>query len=335
MSQSRVFSLSVADDDEYLNLGNAKQVARGEAKKKICIVSSIRNEGIYILEWVAHYRVLGVDSIVIYTNDNTDNSDELLRILAEHGLIYLRWNETAPNKSPQMKAFRYAFFADEVVSSHEWAMFLDLDEFLVPTMGKMIYPFLSEIESNYAASAIAVNWKWFAGSRSYDWQNEMSLVRFRDSRTDAHVKTLFKLRDAADLRSLHHPIMLPGTRSVDGCGRELGALAPRSGPCYGLAQINHYWQRSFQEFFLKKSRGRGALGLGGAQRDYSDFFRWWAPGESDPLPLEDHVGRVKMEMANIRALKGVDAAVERVEASVADVLARHADIRAIYESLVP
>ena len=38
----------------------------------------MRDEGLVILEWVAHYRALGFDTIVVYTNDNTDGSDDLL-----------------------------------------------------------------------------------------------------------------------------------------------------------------------------------------------------------------------------------------------------------------
>ena len=38
--------------------------------RNICIVATIRNEGIYILEWISHHLHHGVDHFFIYTNDN-------------------------------------------------------------------------------------------------------------------------------------------------------------------------------------------------------------------------------------------------------------------------
>lgn len=47
-----------------------------------CIVSTMKNEGPFILEWIAHHRAIGVDDFLIYTNDCTDGTDRLLDALA-------------------------------------------------------------------------------------------------------------------------------------------------------------------------------------------------------------------------------------------------------------
>ena len=38
------------------------------------VVSTMKNEGPYILEWVAHYKALGFDRIVVCTNDCEDTT---------------------------------------------------------------------------------------------------------------------------------------------------------------------------------------------------------------------------------------------------------------------
>mgnify|MGYP003365642532 FL=1 len=58
-------------------------------RKKSCIVTTARNEGIYMLEWISHYKSIGFDHIFIYTNGNNDGSEEMLEILAENGIITL------------------------------------------------------------------------------------------------------------------------------------------------------------------------------------------------------------------------------------------------------
>lgn len=41
-------------------------------KGKSCIVATARNEGVYLVEWIAYHRALGFEKIYIYTNNNQD-----------------------------------------------------------------------------------------------------------------------------------------------------------------------------------------------------------------------------------------------------------------------
>ena len=47
------------------------------------LLSSMKDEGPFVLEFVAHHRVLGFDAIHIASNDCTDGTDLLLDVLAE------------------------------------------------------------------------------------------------------------------------------------------------------------------------------------------------------------------------------------------------------------
>ncbi len=50
----------------------------------------MRNEGPYILEWLAHHRAIGVRDALIYSNDCDDGSDALLDLLAGAGMATAR-----------------------------------------------------------------------------------------------------------------------------------------------------------------------------------------------------------------------------------------------------
>ncbi len=53
-----------------------------EERPEVGLVSAMRNEGPFLLEWIAYHRVIGVDRIVVVSNGSTDGSDELCTALA-------------------------------------------------------------------------------------------------------------------------------------------------------------------------------------------------------------------------------------------------------------
>ena len=68
------------------------------------IVGCMKNEGPYVLEWVAYHRAIGVDNFLIYTNGCADGTDEILTRLQELGHVQHRDNEDWKGKSPQQHA---------------------------------------------------------------------------------------------------------------------------------------------------------------------------------------------------------------------------------------
>ena len=50
-------------------------------------MTAVRNEGLYLVEWLAYHRQLGVDAFFIYANDNDDGSDALLAALSRAGVV--------------------------------------------------------------------------------------------------------------------------------------------------------------------------------------------------------------------------------------------------------
>ncbi len=93
----------------------------------------MRNEGIYLVEWIAHCRAIGFERIFLYTNDNTDGSSGLLQLLHRQGVIRLIENRFVPGLHPQIKAFEHSLHFLHELRDYEWVAYLDADEFLIRT----------------------------------------------------------------------------------------------------------------------------------------------------------------------------------------------------------
>lgn len=70
----------------------------------VALVGIVRNEIRAVVEWLAHYKALGCSEVMIYDNDSSDGTAEVLRALDEAGeLIYPDW-PSAIGLSPRRRA---------------------------------------------------------------------------------------------------------------------------------------------------------------------------------------------------------------------------------------
>ncbi len=81
--------------------------APAAATQRVAIVTTMKNEGPFILEWLAYHRAIGVTDFLIYTNDCTDGTDTMLQMLMAKGLC--QWRENPFRRwtsSPSMRPCR-------------------------------------------------------------------------------------------------------------------------------------------------------------------------------------------------------------------------------------
>ena len=90
----------------------------------------MRNEGPFIVEWVAWYRRLGFSDIVVVTNNCTDRSPDLLDALQAAGWVH-HIRHDVPDGAPITAQKLSAAKRHEAVRRAAWVMVCDVDEFLV------------------------------------------------------------------------------------------------------------------------------------------------------------------------------------------------------------
>lgn len=293
-------------------------------RNQAAVVVTMRDDGISILEWIAHYRAIGFQAIFVYSNDNADGSDALLRKLADQGLITFIENQTSGMVSPQRKAFEHSLHFLPELRDYEWVFYADSDEFLVPA-GEFDYSIpnvLSMMSAKYlfqAPSAICYHWRWFISNYAFARTDGLLLERFRHATSSKLFKSMVRIADAVSMRRLHFPDVARDKFFVD---PNLNIILPSIGPDkegmwdfrtdnYSGGQINHYWCKSFEEFALKKRRG-DQLKIDKAhsayKRDTELFFTWndfEHPGNAAPPPAR-LLERVRTELETLRSGDGIE-----------------------------
>jgi len=323
-------------------------------RRESCIVMSARNEGVYLLEWIAHHRAVGFEGFFIYTNNNEDGSDALLQALADEGVITWIRSEMALGVSPQRKAFGHAFGMLPEVLDYEWCLVCDADEFFLPNPARFdsVGAFLSW-QKKYEVDAIALNWRFMRSTAEGGALD--GLLSQRNGRIvdhayvgDGHrlVKTMFRPRVMMQAKA-HTPICHERGnftyRLSTGTPHEYRNNPPGFHTDPGFSDsvnlenacINHYFFKSAEEWLWKSARNRGdnplssGVPLSMFNADWlGNFMRQHDVPAGDDPALDDRItqfrSRTEAELAMLMARPAIEAAA----AGVRDGYGRRlADIR--------
>ncbi|MGP0076786.1 MAG: glycosyltransferase family 2 protein [Bryobacteraceae bacterium] len=321
--------------------------------RRSAVVGTMRDDGIYIMEWVAHYLALGFDHVIIYTNNNSDGSEELLRLLAEHGIITLIEDAASETVPPDDKANGHAVHLLPELRDFEWAMFVDSDEYFVPgpQYNQSVVNILDAVQQRFPdkpPSGICYHWLWFVSGMAYARKPQPLLERFQHARPHHLTKCIARIPDLLSMRLNHAPWVKPGGTLIDSVFDPIDLDASCSDawweavdawrtPRYGGGRVNHYWARSFEEFAVKKARGASLkMEQNMFDRPYASFFQWngFETPENyypvDPILLAN----VKRKIKELETLEGVRSVASKISRNFPRFLKRihtGAELRKIYE----
>ncbi|WP_370227461.1 glycosyltransferase family 2 protein, partial [Cognatishimia sp.] len=141
-----------------------QQSAKRPSKKpnSVAIVTCMKNEGPFILEWLAYHRVIGVESFLVYTNDCTDGTDHFLDLLQAKGLVQHRDNPFRETGLKPQHAALHAADSEPMMQAADWLVCMDVDEFINVKVGDGRLPDLFAAVGE--ANMIAMTWRLFGNS---------------------------------------------------------------------------------------------------------------------------------------------------------------------------
>ena len=318
-------------------------LARGHLapRRGACLVAAARNEGPYLLEWLAYHRAVGFEHAFIYATGNLDRSDALLEALAAAGVMTLVHNRAGNRCAPRNKAYAHALTLLPQVLDYAWAAILDVDEYFVfdSRMFRGIEDYLAWHETQ-PADAIALCRMIFVAARGETWRDAPSLTRFtrRENAIGRQVKSIFRPRKFWGAQqhfpyaTLNAPIVFRsesgGLHHQAGAADRTPALA--ASPSAHLAWINHYSLRTAPEALWKLARGHGDW-KGETKARQADMAAQVCRGfvsladRSDLVEdrrIEACAAGMEAELSALRALPGVAEAEARVKADFASRLVR-------------
>jgi hypothetical protein len=238
------------------------------------IVTTMKNEGPFILEWIAYHLAIGFDDILVYTNDCTDGTDTMLDLLASRGLIQHRDNPFRDSGlKPQHAALRDAE-NEPIIKDAEWVTCIDVDEYINIKTGT------GTLDDLFAAvpdaNMISMTWRLFGNNNIHDFKDDFITEQFTRCAPEfapkPHqawgFKTLFQNIGLFRKLGVHRPKGLNGPlweqiNWVNGSGKPLPKDFYRNAwrvnaKTYGydLVALNHYAVRSAESFLVKRDRGR-------------------------------------------------------------------------------
>lgn len=239
----------------------------------VCAV--VKNEGLYLADWLWWHLSQGVEHFFLYDNISTDNTKE----------IYKRFDRYITLKNIPNNPCQFIAYNDCVTTCKDktkWCAFLDCDEFLVaPNHSNLALPFVHIFKEHYDAknvSAVGVRWKFFGSNGQISYKPYPVIERFTRAQKgcDKHVKSIVKLSETTCVGNNPHTFRVGGL-IID----EKKKILPQE---YALEmnpdkrsahilRINHYHTKSYEEYKIRKQLPDPGTGIVKTPIQLEESFR--------------------------------------------------------------
>ena len=248
-------------------------------------ITCVKNEGAFLLEWLAHHRCCGFTDFLVFSNDCSDGTDAMLDRMAAMGWLTHIRNDGPHDEGPQWSALKAAN-KHPMMQAADWVLFCDMDEFVNIHVGdRSVQALLAALPM---ATAIPLTWRMFGNAGVVEYTDTPVTETFTHAAPATFgwpwraqlFKTLFKNDGSYRKLGVHRPrspdpARLPDQRWFDGSGRALPVgyhsgriFSDYTHDTYGLVQLNHYALGSMQGFVVKADRGRANREAGSFDMGY-------------------------------------------------------------------
>jgi hypothetical protein len=246
--------------------------AENPQQPRITEVAFAKNEGRFLLEWIAYHRINGVSDFLIYTNDCEDESPLLLERLQELGIVTHVPNPLRPGEPAQNKAL-HAAKNHPLVAGADYVLQIDPDEFLcVKTGGGTLQDLIATAPD---ADCICVQMRFFGDNGLASLGDSLVIEALTGASPESFeengiVKSLARNSDVYERITVNHmPAFAEGCspRVFNSGGVEIPTevyggqrfrVMPPQFRSMKFAQLNHYAVRTFADYCAKKLRGTAA-----------------------------------------------------------------------------
>lgn len=245
----------------------------GKALKFLAILT-VKNEGAFLLEWLAHHRAVGFTDFLVFSNDCQDGTDKILDRLDAMGIVtHIRNDGPFDKGGIQFTALKQADKLD-IVKGADWILTLDVDEFVNIHVGAgTLLDLLAALPD---ASAITLTWRLFGNSGITRFQDAPITRQFTKAAPTimywpwraSMFKTFYRNDGTYRKIGVHRPKnpdkpRLKDAHWFDGEGRALDdkfkttrIFSNYGRSNYKLVQLNHYPLGAMESYILKADRGR-------------------------------------------------------------------------------
>ena len=222
---------------------------------KIAICAIFKDEAPFLLEWVAFHKMIGVDLFFLYDNGSTDGGADIIRASNfARNVVLIPWQD----RPGQLSAYNH--FRVHCAPHFTWVAFIDIDEFIMPVAGGSIRDIVMR-PMYQPFAAILLQWRVFGPSGHHSRPDGLVIENYTrrmpdyDS-TSRHIKSLVRCDRLLSIDYTPHAAECSGPH----CNTRGEAVLPyaiQPTECHEAMVVNHYFTKSFEDWQLKRQRGRG------------------------------------------------------------------------------
>lgn len=231
---------------------------------KTAVVLFVKDENIYIKEWMAHYTKLGFNHFFIIDNGSeTPIISDFTQITKSEwssfndktqvtftNITFIKWNMDNAVGS-QTRAY---MFVKDIARDFDYLLFVDTDEFLVIKSHNTIQEYLTHIKDKYGkVDGIGIYWRIYGSNKPY-FENRMNIDDYVLYKEDNHIKSIVNPLKISRFQDPHKPNLF-NSKYIDENGNDI--IAPIGKHTSNNIYIKHIWTRSINEFKEKIKRGSG------------------------------------------------------------------------------
>jgi hypothetical protein len=232
-----------------------KQLKEIERKKTVA-VCMIRNEDLYIKDWLNFHYKNGIDCVFVYDNalldDNASTTYNLLKSYIDAGLlIYIRWRDieglrvgsiqTKSRKKFSIQELCFFHFNKYYSKYFDYYIKIDIDEFLYSKDG-------SKISSNLSHCGCLPIWGYNYGSSGKESHSDIPVYErfiYRNNKVD-HIKSITRSLGSYEWFNAHISYVYPW--KIMQCSvYDINNTAESK-----VFSLNHYKIKSKNEFLKRK-----------------------------------------------------------------------------------
>jgi FkbM family methyltransferase len=239
---------------------------------RVTAITCMKDEGPFILEWIAYHKSIGITDFVIMTNDCADGTVALLDHLDDLGIVshYPNPASALGSQNFQPVAIAYAQTLKQVRDA-DWVISMDVDEFINIHVGDgTLASLFANLPDADAISLTHLDFgcsgqeKFESGFVTSQMQACAEKIPVKNSRRG--IKTLVGKTAKIERLANHRPVFTePEANKLvwyDGGGRTIpmkyAAGKNKGFDCWGsytIAQLNHYPVKSMETFLVKSAKG--------------------------------------------------------------------------------
>ena len=211
----------------------------------VTICAVVKDEDLYIDEWLQCNRFLGFDHV--HLHDNAHNASTYLTRLPEKYGYYVKVTHS-PGLGQQIRS--YGKCHAEAKGSNTWTAFIDVDEFIVLRKHANIKAFLRDAAPH--GGSVVLKWSIMVSNGTMNYDPAPVVTRFTltsnaPTEFSKYSKAISYLPHVLQ-PSVHSCTLKPGHPTVN-------HTTVNTNHDREVAYINHYSTKSWEEFVKKRGRG--------------------------------------------------------------------------------